>query len=218
MPISKVQPMRPAEIELIDLANDLEVRLNQEIIDREKADKVLQNNIDNETNERKNADAILQENIDNEAEIRKSADDALQENIDNEAKAREDADAILQKAIEDEESNRVDADKTLQQNIETTKTELQKQFTDFTDKLEWGTQENIEVIADNNTVITVNFNRTKTKPPIVLITLQNDNGETAINAYAALKDVSTSDFHVRIYNLDTANNQQLKVNWLAIEE
>lgn len=182
MAISKVQPMRPAEIELVDLANDLETGLAQEVEDR------------------------------------KNADNKLQANIDAEATARETADATLQKAIEDEETNRVEGDKTLQQNIKTAKTELQTLFEGFTKQFEWGSQDEIEVIANNNTVITVTFTEEKTEAPIVLITLQNANGETTVNAYAALRDVSTTEFHVRIYNLDETNNQQLKVNWLAIGE
>lgn len=89
---------------------------------------------------------------------------------------------------------------------------------EFLSKFEWGSQDEIEVIANNNTVITVMFADEKAEAPIVLITLQNNNGENALNAYAALRDVSTTEFHVRIYNLDETNNQQLKVNWLAIGE
>ena len=84
--------------------------------------------------------------------------------------------------------------------------------------IEYGSEENLEVIANNNTVITVNFESEKTKAPIVLITLQNTDDGTNINAYAALKDVSTTSFQVRIYNLDGTNNQKLKVNWLAMGE
>lgn len=200
MAISKVQPMRPAEIELIDLANGLETGLAQETADR------------------KTADDTLQSNIDAEAKARSDTDTRLQQNIDTEAATRETADATLQKAIENEETNRVEGDKTLQQNIETTKTELQTMFEGFAKQFEWGSQEEIEVIADNNTVITITFTEEKTEAPIVLITLENANGETAVNAYAALRDVSTTEFHVRIYNLDETNNQQLKVNWLAIGE
>lgn len=211
MAISKVQPMRPAEIELVDLANGLETGLAQEV------------------SERKAADATLQTDIDAETKTRSDMDKLLQSNIDTEAVTRGNADATLQKAIETEETNRVEGDRTLQDNIETTKTELQTDietaktelqtlFEGFTRQFEWGSQDEIEVIANNNTVITVTFTEEKTELPIVLITLQNANGETAVNAYAALRDVSTTEFHVRIYNLDETNNQQLKVNWLAIGE
>lgn len=84
--------------------------------------------------------------------------------------------------------------------------------------MEWGSQDEIEVIANNNTVITVTFNKEKKQAPIVLITLQNNDDSTNINAYAALKDVSETGFHVRIYNLNENDNQQMKVNWLAIGE
>lgn len=180
MEISKEQPMRPAEIQLVDLANELEKNLAQEIKDRQKTDE------------------------------------ALQKNIDNEAQTRQKTDTTLQTAITNEETNRVNNDNILQQNIEKTKTELQTMFSEFTDQLEWGSQDEIEVIANNNTVITVTFTEEKESTPIVLITLQNDDGETQVNAYASLKDISTTEFHVRIYNLDKSNNQKLRVNWLAI--
>lgn len=102
--------------------------------------------------------------------------------------------------------------------VDTLNSESNKELNTLINIFEWGSQDEIEVIANNNTVITVNFTQEKQTPPIVLITLQNNNGETAVNAYAALKDVSTTDFHVRIYNLDETNNQQMKVNWLAIGE
>lgn len=189
MAISKKQPMRPAEIELVDAITGI----GDTVTD-------IENGLQQETKER--IDAV----------------NNLQQSINDEIKAREDANLTLQTAIESEETNRVNGDEELQKNIETTKTELQTMFEEFTNKLEWGSQDEIEVIANNNTVITVTFTEEKTEAPIVLITLQNNNGETAINAYAALKDVSTTEFHVRIYNLDETNNQQVKVNWLAIGE
>lgn len=171
MAISKQQPMRPAEIELVEDVNTLATGLAEEITQRETADRNLQGSI-----------------------------------------------RSLETSINDESTNRVNGDATLQRNIETTKTELQTMFNEFSNKFEWGSQDDIEVIANNNTVITVTFDQEKSEAPLVLITLQNNNGETALNAYAALRDVSTTEFHVRIYNLDESNNQQLKVNWLAIGE
>lgn len=182
MAISKTQPMRPAEIELIETVNNLITGLENEVTHRENAITVINNSIQE-----------LETAINNESTNRVNGDSKLQRNI---------------------ETTKTE----LQQNIEAAKTEIQTMFKNFTEQLEWGSQDNIEVIANNNTVITVNFTEEKQEAPLVLITLQNNNGETAVNAYAALKDVSTTDFHVRIYNLDESNNQQMKVNWLAIGE
>lgn len=82
MPISKAQPMRPAEIKLVDLANALESGLAQEITDRTNADTTLQTNINNETDAREAADTVLQGLIDAEAklEFNTQADIELQPN------------------------------------------------------------------------------------------------------------------------------------------
>ncbi len=107
--ISKQQPMRPAEIDLVDQVNvntvDIETNrksLAQEVTDRTNADTALGNRITTETNDRKNTDNTLQANIDAEAQARKAADTTLTNNLNSEisrAKAAEQANAT---AISDE--------------------------------------------------------------------------------------------------------------------
>lgn len=219
MPISKVQPMRPAEIELVDLVNTLEGNLENEITDRENADKQLQQNIDNEAKTRATNDTTLQNNINKESQDRVNGDNTLQQNIEttkkelqtsiqNEAKARNEEDVQLQKNIDSVQSELMQVD-----------TQLNNKIDDFINTLEWGVQNSIEVIADNSTVITVDFTKEKQSEPIVLITLESTEEATnSVNCYAALTDVSTSNFHVRVYNLDKTNTHTLKINWLAIGE
>lgn len=161
MAISKKQPMRPAEIELVELVNSLEQGLQDE------------------TSERQDADVELQKNIDAEQTARQQAIEAVQEQF--------------------------------KQSIQTIQDQL--------DKFEAGAQNDIEVIANANTQITVTFDTPKKSKPIVLITLESTEDETNnVNCYAALTDVSETDFHVRIYNLDQENTHTLLVNWLAIGE
>ena len=118
MSVSLQQPMRPAEIALVELANANEATIAQEIAERKAADITLQNNIDAEETARKAADTTLQNNIDAEASARKAADTTLQANIDAEASARKAADATLQNNIDAEETVRKAADTTLQANID----------------------------------------------------------------------------------------------------
>lgn len=68
--ISKSQPMRPAEIELVEQVNEnttnvatLTAGLANEITDRTNADTTLQNNIDSERNARVAADNTLTTNL-----------------------------------------------------------------------------------------------------------------------------------------------------------
>jgi len=117
MSVSLVQPMRPAEIALVELANANEAAIAQEITNREAADTTLQNNINAEETARKESDATLQSNITAEADARKAADTTLQNNISAEETARKESDATLQSNITAEADARKAADTTLQNNI-----------------------------------------------------------------------------------------------------
>ena len=92
-------------------------KIAQEIIDRENADKQLQDNIDAEASAREEADQQLQTNINAEATAREAADTQLQNNIDAEQTAREAADTTLQANIDAEAKARQDADTALQTSI-----------------------------------------------------------------------------------------------------
>ena len=122
MSVSLVQPMRPAEIALVKLANTNEAAIAQEITNREAADTTLQNNINSEETARKESDATLQSNIDAEASAREAADTTLQNNINSEETARKESDATLQSNIDAEASAREEADTTLQNNIKAEET------------------------------------------------------------------------------------------------
>ena len=117
MSVSLQQPMRPAEIALVELSNANEAAIAQEITNREAADITLQNNINSEETARKESDATLQSNINAEASEREAADTTLQNNITEETTARKESDATLQSNINAEASEREAADTTLQNNI-----------------------------------------------------------------------------------------------------
>ena len=100
--IDRKQPMRPAEIDLLNQVDTntgniatQTARLTQEIADRTNADNVLQQNIDTEAKARTDADTTLQQNINNEASARQNADDTLQANINTEKTRAESAENTL---------------------------------------------------------------------------------------------------------------------------
>jgi hypothetical protein len=146
MSVSLQQPMRPAEIALVELANTNETAIAQEIADRIAADTTLQNNIDAEETARKAADTTLQANIDAEETARKAADTTLQANIDAEASARKAADTTLQSGITAEATAREQADMVLtsslndeiaaRQELDTTVTNLETQLNQTNTNLE----------------------------------------------------------------------------------
>lgn len=129
MSVSLVQPMREAEIELVNLANTNEANIAQEILDRKAADNTLQNNINTEATTREEADTTLQNNITAEASARETADTTLQNNINAEETARKESDATLQSNITAEASAREAADTTLQNKITAETTERNKEDT-----------------------------------------------------------------------------------------
>lgn len=124
--ISKQQPMRPAEIDLIDQVNTntdniatQTARLTQEITDRTNADDALGNRITSETNRATAAESTLTQNLATEVSDRKAADTTLQGNIDAEvirAKAAEEANA---KAISNEVTARENDVSLINQTTET---------------------------------------------------------------------------------------------------
>lgn len=95
MAISKQQPMRPAEIDLIDAVNGHEQTLNIHT----QSLNTLANGLADETRNRENADLALGGRIDDEAQARTNADNALGLRIGDEAQARANGDATLQGQI-----------------------------------------------------------------------------------------------------------------------
>ena len=189
MPISKVQPMRPAEIKLVGLANTLESGLAQEITDRTNADTALQTNINNETAAREAADTVLQDNIDAEASTRAAADTALQTNINNETAAREAADTVLQGLIDAEA------------------------------KLEFNTQADIELQPNTSSKISVTFTTEKGNEPVVMLSIMSneaDTSETFITCYAVVTSISTTGFSFRVYNSSADTAHTVSVAWVAV--
>lgn len=131
MAISKTQPMRPAEIALIDASNQHEQTLNThtqrlnsldaglaaETSNRESADSALSTRINNEVQARTNADTALGARIDGEIQARTNADNALGTRIDGEILARTNADSELSTRIDNETQARADGDAALQEQI-----------------------------------------------------------------------------------------------------
>lgn len=89
MAISRQQPMRPAEIDLLDHMDSaegnitqLQENLDQEVIDRQQADTALGTRINDETLARTQADTALGTRIDDETLARTQADTALGNRLD----------------------------------------------------------------------------------------------------------------------------------------
>ena len=226
MSVSLVQPMRPAEIALVELANANEAAIAQEITNREAADTTLQNNINAEETARKESDATLQSNITAEADARKAADTTLQNNISAEETARKQEDGKLQSGIDEINakfpvatdsiadnaitSNKI-ADGTISAINLDSSIQNQLSFLASLPVMEFGTSDSFDIQASSYYDCTVTFN-TKTTIPIVLCGLQHETGNMA----CTITSVTNQQFNARVFNLTTTDITAAKIDWLAI--
>ena len=208
MSVSLQQPMRPAEIALVELANTNEATIAQETADRIAADTTLQNNIDAEETARKAADTTLQANIDAEASARKAADTTLQASID-EVNGKFPVttgniadDAITSDKIADGTINIIDLNTGIQNQLS---------FLASVPDLEFGTSNSFDVSASSYYDCTVTFT-IKTEAPIVLCGLQHTTG----NMTYIITDVTNQQFNARVFNLTTADITGVTLDWLTI--
>ena len=226
MSVSLQQPMRPAEIALIELANANEAAIAREIADRKAADTTLQNNISAEETARKAADTTLQNNISAEETARKAADTTLQNNIAAEAAARDQADSRLQSGIDGINAkfpvaagsiadSAVTSDKIANGTISTIDLDegIQNQlsFLASVPDLEFGTSGSFDIQASSYYDCTVTFTA-KTEAPIVLCGLQHASGSMA----CIVTSVTNQQFNARVFNLTTTDITAAKLDWLAI--
>ena len=208
MSVSLQQPMRPAEIALVELANTNEATIAQEIADRIAADTTLQNNIDAEETARKAADTTLQANIDAEASARKTADTTLQASIDEvNGKFPVTTDNIADNAIT---SDKI-ADGTINSIDLNTGIQNQLSFLASVPDLEFGISSSFDVSASSYYDCTVSFT-TKTEAPIVLCGLQHTTGNMAY----IVTNVTNQQFNARVFNLTTADITGVTLDWLTI--
>lgn len=216
-----------------DADTALQSHIDAEARTRADADTTLQNNIDTEESERKAADTTLQQNINNEASARqKNATE-----ISNEITARTNADTGLQSSINEINAkfpvqtvnigdaqvtsiklatNAVSTDIIIDKNVTVAKLEqaIQDQLT-FLQSVpaqEFGTSNAIDVQANSNTSININFGSTKTKVPIVLCGLQHASD----NISYIVTGVTNQQFSVTVYNHSSTNVSGITIDWLAI--
>ena len=184
--IDRKQPMRPAEIDL----------LNQ--VDANTADIATQTaRLTQEIADRTNGDNVLQSKLTQEIADRTNGDNVLQSKLTQEIADRTNGDNVLQSNIDAEASARADADATLQQSVPAQ---------------EFGTSNAIDVQANSNTSIDINFGSTKTEVPIILCSLQHASD----NISYIVTEVTNQQFSVTVYNHSSTDVSGITIDWLAI--
>lgn len=86
--------------------------------------------------------------------------------------------------------------------------------------IEYGAQNNIEILADDNNTVSITFADEKESTPYLLISLQCEETENVNSAdcYAIITSVTNVGFTARIVNKDALNTIQVTIYWLAIGE
>lgn len=191
MSVSLEQPMREAEIDLVELANANEAAIAQEVQDRIAADTTLQNKIDAEASTRYQADSRLQSGIDG---INAKFPVATGSIADS---------AVTSDKIANGTISTIDLDEGIQNQLS---------FLASVPDLEFGTSGSFDVQASGYYDCTVTFTAAKTEAPIVLCGLQHAAGSMACIVTA----VTNQQFTARVFNLTTIGITAAKLDWLAI--
>lgn len=224
MAISKTQPMRSAEIDLVDGFNQLESDVADEILARQNADTALGGRIDDEILARQSADTALGGRIDNEILARQNADTALGGRIDDEILARQDADTALGGRISDEAGARANADTEIMNVIGSGFSALNtiasniSNLLGFDNRFRIGMTQAYTIAASGTQSVSVDFNTPyeSTDEVLVLINPIGAN-ESFTDLQCVLDSAGYVGFSATIENSDTVNSYTVALGFIAVK-
>lgn len=206
MAISKTQPMRSAEIDLVDGFNHLESDVADEILARQNADTALGGRIDDEILARQSADTALGGRIDDEILARQEADTALGGRISDEAGARANADTEIMNVI----GSGFSTLNTIASNIST--------LQGFDNRFRVGMTQAYTIAASGTQAVSVDFNTPYDSTDEVLVLI---NPIGANESFTDLKCVLDSagyvGFSATIENSDTVNSYNVALGFIAVK-
>lgn len=189
MAISRTQPMRPAEIDLLEHMDSAEGNIEQLQDDLEETNRVV---------------GELNSELGQEIDNRELADAALGTRIDDETLARTQADTAL--------GNRLD---TAEDDIET----LQGDFAAIPVFEYGTSSDNEITAGSNAVIDIEFQEEKTSPPYVLISVECIEAVESPVsNCYGIIVAVSNAGFSVRVYNLDTVNAETITINWLAIGE
>lgn len=189
MAISRTQPMRPAEIDLLDHMESAEGNIEQLQEDLEETNGVVEE---------------LNRELDQEIVNRQLADTALGTRIDNETQTRARADTTL--------GNRLD---TAEDDIRT----LQNDFASIPVFEYGVSKNNAVPAASSIGVDITFADAKESTPYVFISVECAEVEESPVsNCYGIIISASTTGFSVRLHNIDSVNAETININWLAIGE
>lgn len=188
MAISKTQPMRSAEIDLVDGFNQLESDVADEILARQSADAALGGRIDDE---------IL---------ARQDADTSLGGRISDEAGARANADTEIMNVI----GSGFSALNTIASNI--------SNLLGFDNRFRVGMTQNYTIAANDSQSVTVTFNTPyEQTDEIIVLVCPVGASESYENIGVKVFTADYDGFTGSIRNDDTSDSHTLALGFVAIK-
>lgn len=195
--------------------------LNNEIARAKEAEQTNATTILTETANRTTADRTLQQHIDDvNAKFPVQTDDIgdaqvtnakLADNAISAAKI-EDGSVTSAKIGNSQVDNTKITDKAVTNEKLSDSLQAQAEFLTHVPAMEFGTSNTVDVPANSNTRIDINFSATKTEAPIVICGLQHDTG----NLNCIVTGVTNQQFSVTVYNLASTDVTGATIDWLAI--
>lgn len=223
MAISKVQPMRPAEIQLVDLANQLETTTQSHT----RSIATLTEGLADEISDRENADTALQDAITAETQARTQAVQTLTNNLASETQARAQAVQGLQTQIGDgfsETSVTQSLSATNQQilgltnDVDLIEATLAENVNVFINRFRVGHTESFEIAAGNAQAGSVTFNTPYADTAQVCVFLCCvDPGEIFTNLECQLISATYSGFSYNIVNNDQTDAHTVALGFVAVQ-
>ena len=214
--ISKVQPMREGEIDLLDYINgDLTNYLKEETQERTDEDTNLQNELDAEIQRATKAEETLQDNLDAETERATQAEHALNVRVDNEIKRATAAEQKLTTDLNSEVTRATAAEEKLTTDLANEVTRATQSETTLTEHIESETDRATKAETELSNKITAETKRATDAESGIEEHLQT--AESEINAKieglggnGLAYDSSTSKLNVKQADAQTFGGVKLK--------
>ena len=236
MKISTQQPMRPAEIELVEQVNTNTEGLADEVTARTNADTTLGNAITAETNRATQAETTLTSNLNDEITRAKAAEETNAQAIADEVTARTNADTTLGDNINNLEAKfpvktddignlQVTESKLANSAVSTDRVQngaitAAKLDQDVQDKLTliesfptltYGESDTTTVSANSNTLVDITFPSALTEAPNVYCTARS-----TVCIECNVEQVTNQQASIRLYNNTSTDADSVSIDWLAI--
>lgn len=223
MAISKTQPMRPAEIQLVDLANTLEAATQSHT----RSIATLTEGLADETSAREHGIATLTEGLADETSARENADTALQASITSEAQNRNQAIQGLQTQIgygfsETSVTQSLGATNRqvteLASDVDQIEETLSLSVNTFINRFRIGHTESIEIPANSAQAGSLTFNTPYADTSQVCVYLCCvGSGEDFTHLECHLISATYSGFSYNIVNNDQANAHTIALGFVAVQ-